>query len=144
MGWGGEGRQREALAQGPRLSVANPCEAPKAPRSPCTNSTKPYFQMNKYLAVMILSRVSRNLAGRSATNFPTFAFVPSWAVSRNSKTIFKAKLKKLHRFLNISMILCPTIQRISLHLKQRNLLPKRPKSLNSGRKSSRFGLKWLN
>ena len=32
---GGEGRQREALAQGPRPSEARPCEAPKAPRSPC-------------------------------------------------------------------------------------------------------------
>ena len=29
------GRQREALAQGPRPSEARPCEAPKAPRSPC-------------------------------------------------------------------------------------------------------------
>ena len=35
LGWGGEGRQREALAQGPRPSAARPCEAPKAPKSPC-------------------------------------------------------------------------------------------------------------
>ena len=34
------GRQREALAQGPRPSEARPCEAPKAPRSPCKITKK--------------------------------------------------------------------------------------------------------
>ena len=35
--------QREALAQGPRPSEARPCEAPKAPRSPCLTQIKQLF-----------------------------------------------------------------------------------------------------